>query len=228
MAKSRIQWNEEEEMMARAYENIAYSMSFIASFMKNHVKTVKNGMGIINDGDMGEMLDKLADMINENLHNVSQKRISITTGDIAPKSVVPPEPSSEQPSGWNSTSTDGKNRQFESKTNKNMKKKVVKINENTLRQIVAESVKKVLKEGEFDDNYKTCLQHISAALEAIKEIWKGEDNGYDANSEYTRQYNDMLGQLHTHLRNAFFVAKELAANGREGDFDTSGYHTAGF
>ena len=34
----------------------------------------------------------------------------------------------------------------ESKTNKNMKKNVVKINENTLRQIVAESVKKVLKE----------------------------------------------------------------------------------
>ena len=34
----------------------------------------------------------------------------------------------------------------ESKTNKNMKKNVVKINENTLRQIVAENVKKVLRE----------------------------------------------------------------------------------
>ena len=34
----------------------------------------------------------------------------------------------------------------ESKTNKNMKNNVVKINENTLRQIVAESVKKVLRE----------------------------------------------------------------------------------
>ena len=44
----------------------------------------------------------------------------------------------------------------ESKTNKNMKKNVVKINENTLRQIVAESVKKVLKETELDydmDNF---------------------------------------------------------------------------
>lgn len=37
----------------------------------------------------------------------------------------------------------------ESKTNKNMKKNVVKINENTLRKIVAESVKKVLNEGEY-------------------------------------------------------------------------------
>lgn len=36
----------------------------------------------------------------------------------------------------------------ELKTNKNMKKNVVKINENTLRQIVAESVKKVLKESQ--------------------------------------------------------------------------------
>ena len=32
------------------------------------------------------------------------------------------------------------------KTNKNMKKNVVKLNENTLRKIVAESVKKVLNE----------------------------------------------------------------------------------
>ena len=37
--------------------------------------------------------------------------------------------------------------QKESKTNKNMKKNVVKLDENTLRQIVAERVKKVLKEN---------------------------------------------------------------------------------
>ena len=42
----------------------------------------------------------------------------------------------------------------ESKTNKNMKKNVVKINENALRQIVAESVKKVLKEGDSFNFYK--------------------------------------------------------------------------
>jgi hypothetical protein len=33
-----------------------------------------------------------------------------------------------------------------------MKKNVIKLNENTLRQIVAESVKKVLKEGAVDDS----------------------------------------------------------------------------
>ena len=36
-----------------------------------------------------------------------------------------------------------------SKTNKNMEKNVIKINEDTLRQIVAESVKRVLNEGFF-------------------------------------------------------------------------------
>ena len=39
-----------------------------------------------------------------------------------------------------------KRNNLETKTNKNMKKNVVKINENTLRLIVKESVKKVLKE----------------------------------------------------------------------------------
>lgn len=46
----------------------------------------------------------------------------------------------------------------DSKTNKYMKKNVVKINENTLRQIVAESVKKVLNEvygGYFNPNERT-------------------------------------------------------------------------
>ena len=51
----------------------------------------------------------------------------------------------------------------ESKTNKNMKKNVVKINENTLRQIVAESVKKVLRE--WDDKND--------------EYWRDEPTIYD-------------------------------------------------
>ena len=38
-------------------------------------------------------------------------------------------------------------------TRQNMKKNVVKLNESTLRQIVAESVKKVLKENQEDANY---------------------------------------------------------------------------
>ena len=46
----------------------------------------------------------------------------------------------------------GKTNKRRIKEGKNMEKNVVKINENTLRQIVAESVKKVLKE-DYDGNY---------------------------------------------------------------------------
>lgn len=42
--------------------------------------------------------------------------------------------------------TKGESAVNESKTDKDMKKSIVKINENTLKQIIAESVKKVLKE----------------------------------------------------------------------------------
>ena len=56
----------------------------------------------------------------------------------------------------------------ESKTNKNMKKNAIKLNENTLRQIVAKSVKKILKEGEFN---KTKTQELAEALgEKIDDI----------------------------------------------------------
>lgn len=55
-------------------------------------------------------------------------------------------------SQWNRTV----DKNIETNESKNMKNNVVKINENTLRQIVAESVKKVLKETELDydmDNF---------------------------------------------------------------------------
>lgn len=73
----------------------------------------------------------------------------------------------------------------ESKTNKNMKKNIVKINENTLRQIVAESVKKVLNEEfsqgtleyEFEERIiKRFTQAIEeAALNMARDIAGDED-----------------------------------------------------
>ena len=57
----------------------------------------------------------------------------------------------------------------ESKTNKNMKKNVVKINENTLRQIVAESVKKVLKENSSDTDSEI-YQAIASFMDEIHRI----------------------------------------------------------
>lgn len=60
--------------------------------------------------------------------------------------------------------------------NINMKKNVVKINENTLRQIVAESVKKVLRESYedsyeyIDDNIKKILEHIHGISDVLFQI----------------------------------------------------------
>ena len=69
-------WNRQEAMMAGAYKNIAQSLSQIQMYMKNHLNMVKNGDGIINEGDLEEVLKQLADMINNNLQNVSQGRFS--------------------------------------------------------------------------------------------------------------------------------------------------------
>ena len=168
MAKSRIQWTEQEDMMAVAYENIAESFSYISKYMKNHVNTVKNGMGVVNDGDLEEILNMLKDMLNKNLHNVSQMRVNITMSPIKP--VTPskspaPSPKTPSPSPWTTTSTDGKDYQYESK------KTVKKITEPELRTIVAESVKKVLSEGLFSRKYNDA----SSVNEYLK--WKHRDMG---------------------------------------------------
>lgn len=57
----------------------------------------------------------------------------------------------------------------ESKTNKNMKKNVIKLNENTLRQIVAESVKKVLKE--YEDRSFNSGEFYGEALDAAVQTY---------------------------------------------------------
>ncbi len=58
----------------------------------------------------------------------------------------------------------------ESKTNKNMKKNVVMINESTLRQIVAESVKKVLNENYNQDIVDDAIQAIFSIREKVSKV----------------------------------------------------------
>lgn len=78
----------------------------------------------------------------------------------------------------------------ESKTNKNMKKNVIKLNENALRQIVAESVKKVLKEingtemGELQDaeeKYEEAKQHkdLDVALDLLIDAYNILESYYE-------------------------------------------------
>lgn len=77
-------WSEQETMMAKAFVNIANSLPYISKMLNQHVKSVQNGGGIITDGDLEEVLSTLADMINKNLYNVSQSRVSFSLTPMTP------------------------------------------------------------------------------------------------------------------------------------------------
>ena len=76
------------------------------------------------------------------------------------------------------------------KKNKNMKKNIIKLNESQLRQIIAESVKRVLKEfndtemGELqaaEEKYKEAKQHkdLDVALDLLIEAYNILENYYE-------------------------------------------------
>ena len=151
MTRNRIQWNEQEQMMAGAYANIASSFSQITAYMKNHLRTVQNGGGVINEGDMEDILQQLSDMINKNLHNASQMRVKITTENVAPKKIT----TKNTDSNWVSTVSNGSPVQFESK-----QPQKIRISESELKQIITESVKKILKEN-MTQQYRIDLKSSS-------------------------------------------------------------------
>ena len=104
--------------------------------MKNHLRAVQNGGGIINEGDMEEIFQQLSDMINKNLHNASQMRVKITTENVAPQKIA----TKNANSNWVSTASNGTPVQFESKLPQK-----IRISETELKEIIKESVKNILK-----------------------------------------------------------------------------------
>ena len=121
MLKNRIHWNEQEEMMANAYQIIASSFSQISSYMKNHIKSVQNGGGIITDGDIEEIIAQLTNMINKNLYNVSQMRVEFKLKPITQT---------------NTTST-----------NESYMENTIRLTESDLNTIIKESVNKILNKS---------------------------------------------------------------------------------
>lgn len=138
MPRNRVQWSEQEEMLAGAYANIASSFSQITSYMKNHLRTVQNGGGVITDGDLEEVFQMVSDKINKNLHSTSQMRVNITTDNVAPKKIT----TKNTNSNWVSSAINGSPVQFESK-----QPQKIRISESELKQVIAESVKRVLNES---------------------------------------------------------------------------------
>lgn len=76
------------------------------------------------------------------------------------------------------------------KENKNMKKNVVKVNENTLRQIVAENVKKVLKE--YNQNVEDWWRHNGSfdREQASGIPHEGDDNYLQKTDEWWESLSD--------------------------------------
>lgn len=157
MPRNRIQWSEQEQMMAGAYANIASSFSQITAYMKNHLRTVQNGGGIVTESDMEEIFQQLSDMINKNLHNASQMRVKITTENVAPKKIT----TKNTNSNWVSTVSNGSPVQFESK-----QPQKIRISESELKQIITESVKNILKEN-MTQQYRIDLKSSSRTKSTI-------------------------------------------------------------
>ena len=97
------------------------------------------------------------------------------------------------------------------KTNKNMKKNVVKINENTLRQIVAESMKKMLKEyatnepvSDYEIPVDVCdwgkkVQELGLELSRLCGKYRYENEElYAILKDIEHEYNAVCGDLNTY------------------------------
>ena len=92
---------------------------------------------------------------------------------------------------------------------KNMKKNVVKINENALRKIVAESVKKVLKENGYDS-------YPESGYEPFKKI--GESAAYWVMDRLTKEYpNDVDSEAIEYIISHFTYSLKALAD--VGDID---------
>ena len=180
MPRNRIQWSEQEQMMAGAYANIASSFSQITAYMKNHLRTVQNGGGVINEGDMEDILQQLSDMINKNLHNASQMRVKITTENVAPKKIT----TKNTNSNWVSTASNGSPVQFESK-----QPQKIRISESELKQIITESVKKILKEDSLNP-YGNGYGFNSFQVEGIARDKFFKLKGFDGYNEAKSIAND--------------------------------------
>lgn len=186
MPRNRIQWSEQEQMMAGAYANIASSFSQITAYMKNHLRTVQNGGGVINEGDMEEILQQLSDMINKNLHNASQMRVKITTENVAPKKIT----TKNTNSNWVSTVSNGSPVQFESK-----QPQKIRISESEIKQIVTESVKKIISELDASTYYNAARKRYQQAnyggngrANNPEMVNKGNQLSKYANDMFQKQY----------------------------------------
>lgn len=118
-------------------------------------------------------------------------------------------------SQWNRT-IDKNN---ESKTNKNMKKNVVKINENTLRQIVAESVKKVLREGILSGGHGEAIRQTYNTVGELMNMWSGICGG---DGKYTEVGDRITSALYNVIKTIEQIDRDALDDDEESGFSPYG------
>lgn len=165
-------WSQQEAMMAGAYKNIAQSLSQIQMYMKNHLNMVKNGDGIINEGDLEEVLKQLAEMINNNLRNVSQGRVSFNIENLPSPTNSTSNTSPTQSQSPNIGLSDSILPKYNTiKESKN--KKIVRLTESQLHNIIAESVKRVINEG-YGVSARDLMDYFGISREEWNNMSEGE------------------------------------------------------
>lgn len=98
----------------------------------------------------------------------------------------------------------------ESKTNKNMKTNVVKINENTIRQIVDESVKKVLKEGILSGGHSDAIRQTYDTVGELLNLWSSVRGG-------DGKYTDVGDKITHALYNVITTIEQVDRDALDGD-----------
>lgn len=93
-----------------------------------------------------------------------------------------------------------------------MKKNVVKINENTLRQIVAKSVKKVLKEG----TYATHYEPIRRTYKTVADLYNMWGNVRNDAGMYTDEAQRIMSALYNVLQTIERIDSDSLDDGEEG------------
>ena len=122
-------------------------------------------------------------------------------------------------------------RMLNSPRNKNMKKNVIKLNENTLRQIVAESVRKVVEEDYYEDWKKKyekkqrkgfSPKDADRTVKMMAAIAKNKENNPYLNENYNQSIVDDAIQAILSIREKVSkAATQVGFNPEQGDAEVS-------
>lgn len=115
------------------------------------------------------------------------------------------------------------------KTRYNMKK-TIRLSESDLHRVIKESVKRMLKEGHYEDDerydnsYRECLRLLTAAKESLITDFRN-DTGYNENDPYYADLSNKHNSIIEKIDKAISECEEVALGGRIGTYDSENGYT---